>query len=148
MLIVREAEPPDLSNLLVLYTDLHENPLPELDDALRGLWRQILADGNHHIFVGLIAGRIVSSLVCVVVPNLTHAQRPWAIVENVVTSPEYRHQGYATRMLDAARDLARRENCYKIMLMTGAKDEKTLKFYENAGYNQKDKTGFIQWLDA
>ena len=39
-----------------------------------------------------------------------------------------------------------KENCYKIMLLTGTKDEKTLRFYEHAGFNSSDKTAFIQWL--
>lgn len=33
-----------------------------------------------------------------------------------------------------------------MMLLTGSKEEKTLKFYKNAGYNNSDKTAFIQWL--
>ena len=32
------------------------------------------------------------------------------------------------------------------VVMTGAKDAETLGFYEHAGYNSGDKTGFIQWL--
>lgn len=32
------------------------------------------------------------------------------------------------------------------MLLTGSKEESTLRFYESAGYNKKDKTAFIQWL--
>jgi len=34
-----------------------------------------------------------------------------------------------------------------MMLLTGSKEEATLKFYEGAGYNSSDKTAFIQWLD-
>jgi len=33
------------------------------------------------------------------------------------------------------------------MLLTGSKDDKTLSFYNNAGYNSADKTAFIQWLE-
>ena len=33
------------------------------------------------------------------------------------------------------------------MLLTGSKEERTLDFYRNAGYNSADKTAFIQWLD-
>ena len=32
------------------------------------------------------------------------------------------------------------------MLLTGSKNETTLKFYNKAGYNSLDKTAFIQWL--
>ena len=33
-----------------------------------------------------------------------------------------------------------------MMLLTGAKDQKTLDFYKRAGYNSEDKTAFIQWI--
>ena len=67
-------------------------------------------------------------------------------IENVITHKKHRNKGYATLLLNHARDIAKAENCYKIMLMTGAKEETTLKFYEKAGYNRQDKTAFIQWL--
>ena len=44
------------------------------------------------------------------------------------------------------KEIAVKENCYKMMLLTGAKDESTLNFYKKAGYNSTDKTAFIQWL--
>ncbi|MDD2969628.1 MAG: GNAT family N-acetyltransferase, partial [Lachnospiraceae bacterium] len=34
----------------------------------------------------------------------------------------------------------------KIMLLTGAKDQNTLHFYQSAGFNCNDKTAFIQWI--
>jgi hypothetical protein len=48
--------------------------------------------------------------------------------------------------LDYARKIAEKENCYKMMLLTGSKKSETLYFYEKAGYNSTDKTAFIQWL--
>ena len=55
--------------------------------------------------------------------------------------------GYATECLNYAKSIAGKENCYKMMLLTGSKEETTLKFYEGAGYNSSDKSVFIQWLD-
>ncbi len=48
--------------------------------------------------------------------------------------------------MNFAKEIARRENCYKMMLLTGSKNTDTLYFYEQAGYNKNDKTAFIQWL--
>jgi len=93
-----------------------------------------------------VTGRIVSSCVCVIVLNLTHGQRPYALIENVITDSAYRDRGLATKCLDYAKALAIKQNCYKMMLLTGAKEDATLRFYERAGYNRKDKTAFIQWL--
>ena len=145
-LLIREAGEGDLERLLRLYTQLHEKTIPPLDDRIYIPWRRILADPGHHILLGLVDGEAVSSCVLVVIPNLTRGGSPYALVENVVTHADYRGQGYASRLLDAARDMAGEAGCYKIMLLTGAKDDATLNFYRRAGYNSSDKTAFIQWL--
>jgi len=143
---IREAAHSDLVALLSLYTQLHDNPMPEINEALLSLWKRILNDADHHIIVLTIDGVLVSSCVLVVVPNLTRSQRPYALIENVITDEKHRNNGYAAAVLNHARDIAVRANCYKIMLMTGSKLDSTLRFYERAGYNRRDKTAFIQWL--
>ena len=144
--MIRELNPADLDGLMELYTHLHDNPIPDKSDDLLSLWDRIITDNSHHIVVAEIEGRIVSSCVCVIIPNLTHNQRPYALVENVVTHPDYRGKGLATACLDKAKQIARSEDCYKMMLLTGSKEQSTLAFYERAGYNRNDKTAFIQWL--
>lgn len=144
--MIREITEKDFDGLMLLYTQLHGNPLPEKTGELSELWRTIISDGNHHIIAAEEDGKIVSSCVCVIIPNLTHEQRPYALIENVVTGEAYRKRGLATACLDFAREIARKENCYKIMLLTGSKEESTLRFYERAGYNRNDKTAFIQWI--
>lgn len=144
--VIREITEKDFDALMQLYTHLHDNPVPEKCDKVAAVWERILTDPAHHIIAAEIDGKIVSSCVCVMIPNLTHAQRPYALIENVVTHAAYRKRGLASACLAYAKTLAQHENCYKIMLMTGAKDEQTLHFYEQAGYNRTDKTAFIQWL--
>ena len=146
MLMIREIKFDDFDGLLELYTHLHDNPFPEKDETILTLWHSIVCDPNHYIIVAEEDGNIVSSCVCVIIPNLTRGQRPYAFVENVITHPGYRGRGLATDCLNYAREIARRENCYKMMLLTGSKQESTLRFYEQAGYNRNDKTAFIQWL--
>ena len=85
MLDVRSAAKTDLTGLLDLYTRFHDNAMPRLDEGLSALWVAILADTNHHVIVGISGERIVSSCVMVIVPNLTHNQRPYAFIENVRT---------------------------------------------------------------
>lgn len=143
---IREAAENDLEPLLNLYTQLHDNPMPEINEALMLIWKRILNNADYHVIIGTIDGVIISSCVLLVVPNLTRGQRPYALIENVVTDEKHRGQGYATAVLNHARSIAVCENCYKIMLMTGSKLDSTLRFYERAGYNRRDKTAFIQWL--
>ena len=144
--MIREAREEDLNALLELYLFLHEDSIPEQNKKLEAVWEQIIRDPNHHLIVNDVEEQIVSSCVCVIIPNLTRNARPYAFVENVVTHGDHRRKGYASECLDYARQIAEKENCYKMMLLTGSKEPETFLFYEKAGYNSSDKTAFIQWL--
>ncbi len=144
--MIREANKDDLNALLELYLCLHEESIPEETEHLSNTWEQIINDPNHHLIVNEVDGRIVSSCVCVIIPNLTRNVRPYAFIENVVTHKDYRRRGLAQECLNFAREIALKENCYKMMLLTGSKDPNTLRFYEKAGYNSTEKTAFIQRL--
>ena len=78
--------------------------------------------------------------------SLTHNQQPYAFIENVITDEKFRKRGLATQCLNYAKEIAIKENCYKMMLLTGSKEISTLDFYRKAGYNSDDKTAFIQWI--
>ena len=119
----------------------------EMTEHLKMTWRAIMQDKNHHIIVKKLDGKIVSSCVCVIIPNLTRNIRPYAFIENVVTHSDYRGKGYATECLNYAKQIAENTNCYKMMLHTGSKKKEILNFYGNARYNSTDKTAFIQWLE-
>ena len=144
--MVREARKEDLDSMLKLYLFLHEESIPEMNEHLEKTWNQIIEDPNHHLIVNEIDGKIISSCVCVIIPNLTRNVRPFAFVENVVTHADYRGRGLARDCLNYAKKISEQENCYKMMLLTGSKKIETLRFYENLGYNSSDKTAFIQWL--
>ena len=144
--MIREARKDDLEAILELYCFLHEDSIPEHNEHLAKTWDRITDDPDHHLIVNEIDGKIISSCVCVIIPNLTHNVRPYAFIENVVTHADYRKKGYAGECLAYARKIAEQNNCYKMMLLTGSKRPETLHFYENAGYNSSDKTAFIQWI--
>lgn len=144
--MIREIQKEDFIGLMELYMQLHDNPMPEQSEEVMAKWNRIIADKDHHIIVAEEDGKIVSSCVCVIISNLTHRQQPYAFVENVITDERYRGRGLATKCLDYAKKIAEQEHCYKMMLLTGSKQENTLNFYRNAGYNSEDKTAFIQWI--
>lgn len=143
---IRRANKNDLEQLLQLYTQLHNSPLPAPNDRIQTIWDTILADEHHFILVGVVEGQIISSCVLIIVPNLTHDQRPYALIENVITDAAHRCNGYATELLNFAQDIACEKACYKMMLMTSSKEQETLRFYKSAGYSSGDKTAFIKWM--
>ena len=141
---IREIIQDDLEDLLKLYEQLGPNPFVQVDEHILTVWNNILQNKDYHIVVADVDGAVVSTCTCVIIPNLTHNQRPYAVVENVVTDQNFRGKGYATSCLNYAKEIAIKNNCYKLMLMTGSKKETTLNFYRNAGYTDTTKTAFDQ----
>ncbi len=143
---LRPAGPDDLAGLLQLYTQLHDNPLPAIDRRIEAIWRRLCGDDNHLILLGMASDVIVASCTLVIIENLTHGQRPYALIENVVTGAAYCRRGYGGALLREACRRAEERGCYKVMLMTSAKDDATLRFYRAAGFGSEDKTAFVRWF--
>lgn len=74
--MIREITQNDFESLLTLYMQLHETPMPNQTAEIMELWNRIVNDKDHHIIVAEENGQIVSSCVCVIIPNLTHNQQP------------------------------------------------------------------------
>ena len=142
---LRRATEPDLPAILRLYHFLNpDDPVqdPE-DEAVRQLWHEIMDHDRLRYFVAEIDSRVVATCTLALIPNLTRNLKPYGVIENVVTDPEFRQQGFATGVLRHALRDAWAEGCYKVMLATGSKRESTLRFYEKAGFKRGLKTGFV-----
>lgn len=142
--IVRKVRADELPSLLELYRHLHPSD-PELPVGadIEALWQRICANPDLHYFGAVVNGVLVATCTLTIIPNLTRSARPYGLIENVVTHPDFRRRGLATLLLRSALQWAWEQDCYKVMLMTGRKDEATLRFYEQAGFRAGVKTGFI-----
>ena len=141
---IRRLGPDDLDALLSLYAHLHatDTALPGRGEVL-AVWSELMSSARHPYF-GLFEGdRLVGSCTLTIVPNLTRSCRPYGVIENVVTHPEFRGWGHGKAILAEALRHAWAQRCYKVMLLTGRKDEATLRFYEAAGFDRHQKQAFI-----
>ena len=69
-LTLREIKENELNELLELYDHLHETGVPEQSEKLEKTWATIINDKNHHIIVAEENGKLISSVVCVIIPTL------------------------------------------------------------------------------
>lgn len=143
----RPVRADELEALLELYTHLNPTDAPLPDEAtLRQVWDDFLTDPKVCCLVGEADNQLVTSCTLVIIPNLTRGMRPYGLIENVVTHAAYRQKGFGTRLLRHALQLAQEQNCYKVMLLSGRKEEETLRFYEKAGFQRGVKTGFVVYF--
>jgi len=142
--VIRLARYEELKEILKLYRQLQPND-PDVSDnsELKEIWDSIYKDPNLYYIVVEVEGKIVSSCNIAIIKNLTRNLRSYGLIENVVTDLNYRKNGCGTKALNFALDIAKKNNCYKVMLLTGSKKEATLKFYENVGFERGVKTGFV-----
>ena len=146
---IRKALSTDAEALKVLYFE-HLTKYPPTEEQDMSLWKKMLdkfeKDENMYLLVLEEDNQVVSSVQMAIIESLTHNVRPFAIIENVVTHADYRNQGYASRLLEHATEIAKKKNCYKLFLETGSNKESTLNFYRKNGFEIDKKHSCLKWL--
>ena len=136
---IREATEDDLPRLIELLAQLsldapREEPGPPLPQTYSDAFAEIQADPRQRLLVAEAGGRIAGSATLIIVPNLTHQGRPYAIVENVVVDQTQRGGGIGELLMRHAIEAARRAGCYKLSLTSNRRREDAHRFYERLGF--------------
>ncbi len=145
---VREACEKDLSGLVTLYTFLNSNTVTENLPKASEILQRMLSSGNIHLLVADCSGTIAATVTVTIIDSLTHSLRPYALVEHVVTHPDFRRQGMSGALLSYAEKLAESKSCYKLMLITGQQSETVHRLYQKAGYKSEGKTAYVKILEG
>jgi len=140
---IRELNFRDLNQVLELFEYLNpDDPILE-SDSIEHVWETTVSSGLITYYGVLVENKLISTCQAVVVPNFTRNGRPYCVIENVITNLNYRNQGYGKQVLRYAIQQAWDKNCYKVMLMSGRKEEAVMRFYKSAGFNVDEKQAFI-----
>ncbi len=89
--------------------------------------------------------QLLGAVTLVIIPNLTYAGRPWAMIENVVVAQSARRQGIGRQLVQEAIRLAHVGGCYKVQLISGTKPEQ-LAFYKQLGFQSEQSIGHKRYL--
>jgi len=143
--LVREAAREDLDAVLFLYGHMHDADESVDLHTLQAAWEGILADPRTHLFILESGGVPVATCVLHILQNLTRGARPYGLIENVVTRREFRNRGFGTALLTHALDHAWEQGCYKVMLLTGRREQNVFRLYEKAGFVRGVKEGLITY---
>jgi GNAT superfamily N-acetyltransferase len=135
---IRDATAADLPRILELVAQLsldapREELGPPVPEHYRAAFQAIEADPRQRLLVLEANGRIAGTLVLVVVPNLSHQGRPYALVEDVVVDEAERGAGYGELLMRYAMDAARSAGCYKLVLTSNKRRADAHRFYKRLG---------------
>ena len=148
-MIIRKAKPEDAEDIKVLYFE-YLTKYPPVEEQNMNKWREIIQrlnqSENSYLLVAEEGGRVISTVYLTIIENLTHNVRPFGVVENVVTHYDFRNKGYASALLNEATEISKRHNCYKLFLETGSKNENTINFYRNNGFELDLKRSCLKRL--
>lgn len=149
-MIIRSAIRSDLGAILRLLRELGNNT-PEHTAAVRmssaavRAWTRMETDPDRTVLVAERRGQIIGTLDLLIVANLTHDARSWAIVDNVVVDPACRRGGVGRALVEDAVDRAVRAGCYKVELVSHESRQGAHAFYKSLGFTNS-ATGFRRYL--
>jgi GNAT superfamily N-acetyltransferase len=134
-LVVRGAIADDLSDVVALLSQLHEDEAPPLvGEGLTSAFAEIIASSARAVLVASRDGALVGTLDLFVIANLTRGGRPWAGIENLVVDVACRRQGIGRALVDVAVDIALEAGCYKVQLVSHDKRDAAHVLYSHTGF--------------
>jgi len=138
---IREVQAEDFeatNNLMLVLNEADTNINIE---QRKSIFLSIVDDPTNHIFVGVHNNEIVSTCYLNIIPNITWGPAPYGLIENVVTLAAHRRNGYGRQCIRHAIDHAFENHCFKVMLSSSQRNERTRAFYDSVGLTQS-KDGY------
>ncbi len=139
---LRSAKKTDFEAVLALMMHLNPDDPRVPESKSFPVFANILESDHLIITVAEKNDAIIGSYYLNVTPNLTRNVSPYAVIENVVTHPDFRRHGVGKALMAHALETAKNLGCYKVMLLTG-RDRGVQTFYESCGMTTGSKTAFI-----
>jgi glucosamine-phosphate N-acetyltransferase len=90
-------------------------------------------NNNTFIIVGVIDNKIVATGTIIIKSNFYRNCKNTGFIEDIVVSKNHRGKGYSTLIINKLKELAKKNNCYKIIL--DCKKE-YYKFYKKFGFKK------------
>lgn len=137
-MLIREATKKDLQEIQELLGGMDNESALEPEEAA-DIWNRINQYPYYKVFVAedeFHGNKVVGTFCLIILDNLGHRGAKLAVVENVIVSHKLRGQGVGHQMMAYAMEMAKEENCYKIMLSSNKKRILAHKFYKKIGFKQ------------
>ncbi|WP_019910864.1 GNAT family N-acetyltransferase [Paenibacillus sp. HW567] len=144
--MIREAVPEDAPSIEQLYRIL----LPDQKDikVLPARIGQIATNPESFLYVYEADGAVVGTVHLHFCMDALSGERPFAVIERVVTAPETRGKGYGAALMRHAEETAAARGALKVMLSSAMRRTEAHRFYERLGYDGDGSRLFKRYLNS
>ncbi|MCE3254499.1 MAG: family N-acetyltransferase [Cellvibrio sp.] len=139
---IRRATKEDAEAVANLYRELDTlSPVSVLPERI-----EAVANSNTtYLLVCDDAGEIIATALVCLCQDVMFDNQPFALVENVVVSADYKREGIGKSMMDYIEAFCLEQDCSKIMLQTSSENRDARDFYTAMGYDPDAKIGFVKY---
>ena len=134
----RRAVRGDLPRLLELLADdelgKNREGVGSSDPIYKAAFDVIDRDGNQHLLVGEISGRVIAMLQITFIPGLSRRGASRANIESVRVDSALRSQGIGAWLIERALELARTRGCRIAQLTSDKRRTEAHAFYARLGF--------------
>lgn len=143
-LVVAPLTVDDLPQLMALQAELI-NEAGDLN-RMRELFALLCKDSNYSLLGVKKQGCLVGSLAGIVCHDLFGKCLPFMVIENVIVTTAFRHQGIGRMLMIEVERIARMRGCRYLMLVSSITREQAPAFYHSLGYESAPYRGFKKTL--
>lgn len=142
--MIREALPQDAGALEALYRQL----LPDNPDIRVSPNRisAIRTNPDSYLFVYDREGELAGTVHLHLCMDALSGDRPFAVIERVVTALHVRGQGIGGALMRHAEEAAKSRGALKVMLSSNARRQEAHRFYERLGYDGEGSRLYKKYL--
>lgn len=140
MITIREIEPTDLNGLSQLYEELigRKTDLQKLE----AVFIKINSDAHYHVIGAFNGNELVGSVMGILCYDIVGDCRPFMVIENVVVSSNIRRQGVGAKLMEHIELIAKEQNCYYMIFVSGGQRTEAHAFYEKLGFKDEKVEGY------
>ena len=144
---IRKIKESELGRLIQLYAHYtSKENVPQLsEEKIREVWTQIQLNPCINYFVMEENGVLMASCILNITPSFIRGGDGYGFIEHVVVHTDFRRKGYGKTMVTYALNHAWNKKCTEVMLLSGSKNEKAHRMYEQLKFEKYRKQGFIKY---
>lgn len=136
--MVISAQEPDLGTVATLAAQLWPDSTPA---ELVSEFQQLLSQGQTQFFLKVLDDQVIGFAQCQLRQDYVEgtSTSPVGYLEGLFIYDQYRHQGYATELLNACKAWAKSQGCTEFASDCAITNEASIRFHLNAGFTEANR---------